>query len=34
MHVRREVLESRDAGVFASRVLEAAQALDALDATS
>ena len=32
MHVRREVLESRDAGVFASRVLEAAQALDALDA--
>ncbi len=29
MHVRREVLESRETGVFASRVLEAAQALDA-----
>jgi hypothetical protein len=29
MHVRREVLESKETGVFASRVLEAAQALDA-----
>jgi HEAT repeat protein len=28
MHVRREVLESKQTGVFASRVLEAAQALD------
>ena len=29
MHVRREVRESKNTGVFASRVLEAAQALDA-----
>ena len=34
LRVRREVLESKDTGVFASRVLEAAQALDALDTTS
>jgi hypothetical protein len=29
IHIRREILESKETGLFASRVLEAAQALDA-----